>query len=306
MAKNLVSEDLMLRYLLGVASDEERVRLERCYFADDRVFEQLTAFEDELIDDYVCGDLSEPQRKQFELHFLNSAERRQKLAFAGSLAQYLSNPPRVAPPPKPEAWHERMTNWLGLRAAPVRWAFAATLAAVVLGGAWSVQENWRLRTQLREMQAQQTELRQRNEQLSGQWAQLKVPPIKSAPGAEIAQSQPHSLPIIALTLTPALLRSNAEQKTLMIPHGPHLVRLQLDLDKQTYDSYLASLETAEGIRVWSKAGLDTMPELGGSTMVLEIPSRLLNNEDYILKLRGARSGGVVDEIAAYGFRVVKH
>jgi hypothetical protein len=199
-----------------------------------------------------------------------------------------------------------MTDWLGLRGAPARWAFAATLAAVVLGGVWLLQENWRLQTQLREMQAQQTELRQRNEQLSEQLAQLKVPPIKSAPGAEITQSQPHSLPIIALTLTPGLLRSNAEQKTLTIPRGPHLVRLQLDLDKQTYESYLASLETAEGIRVWSKEGLKTMPERGGSTVVLELPSSLLNNKDYILKLRGARSGGVVEDIAAYGFRVVKH
>ena len=43
------------------------------YFVDDDVFEQLSALEDELIDDYVRGNLAEPQRKQFELHFLNSA-----------------------------------------------------------------------------------------------------------------------------------------------------------------------------------------------------------------------------------------
>src|ERR1019366_2427910 len=99
------------------------------------------------------------------------------------------------------------------------------------------------------------------------------PPIKSAPGAEIAQSQLHSLPIIALTLTPGLLRSSAEEKTLTIPHGPHLARLQLDVGGlQPYESYIATLETAEGVRVWSKEGLRTMPEIGERILALELPS----------------------------------
>ena len=78
MAKDTVTDDLMTRYLLGDISDEERVRLEEHYFVDDGVFEQLSAFEDELIDDYVRGELAEPRRKQFELYFLNSAERRRE------------------------------------------------------------------------------------------------------------------------------------------------------------------------------------------------------------------------------------
>jgi hypothetical protein len=65
--------------------------------------------------------------------------------------------------------------------------------------------------------------------------------------------------------------------------------------------------------------LKTMPETGGRTLALELPSSLLGNNDYILKLRGVRSGTVqtdhnpsktrhfvVEEIAAYSFRVVKH
>ena len=91
MAKDPVSDGVMMRYLLGDVSDEERVQLEERYFVDDGVFEQLSALEDELIDDYIRGELAESQRKQFELHFLTSVERRQKLAFAESFAQYLSD-----------------------------------------------------------------------------------------------------------------------------------------------------------------------------------------------------------------------
>jgi hypothetical protein len=98
-----------------------------------------------------------------------------------------------------------------------------------------------------------------------------------------------------------------------------MVRLQLEMEgPQPYESYLATLETAEGVRVWSKGGLKTMPPVGGHTLAMELPSSLLSNNDYILTLRGVRSGAVQtnthrsdtqqpigEEIAAYSFRVVK-
>ena len=55
MARGPVNVDLMVRYLLGDLSDQERERLEQIYFADDDAFAQLSALEDELVDDYVRG-----------------------------------------------------------------------------------------------------------------------------------------------------------------------------------------------------------------------------------------------------------
>jgi len=322
LPKEPVNDELMMRYLLGGVSDEEQVRLEELYFVDDRVFEEVAALEDELIDAYVRGELSDTQRKQFELNFLNSAERRRKLAFAESFTQYLSLAPAATTAAEPETWPNRITGWLGIHGSTARWAFAAAGAVVLLVGAGLVRENWRLRTQLRQMQAEQTELRQREDQLNRQLALHNEPPIRSAPGkapAEMAGAQPQSLPIVALALAPGLLRGDTEQKTLLIPHGPHLVQLQLALeDNQSYGSYLATLETAEGTRIWSKAGLKTTPQGETHIVALEMPSSLLGNKDYILKLRGVRSAMAqtsqnpsatqnlaVEEIGVYSFRVVK-
>ncbi len=309
MAKDPVNDDLMMRYLLGDVSDDEQVRLEELYFADDRVFEQLAALEDELIDAYVRAELSGPQRKQFEVYFLNSTERRRKLAFAESFSRYLSEAPRATSFAERETWRNRITGWLGIHGRTARWAFAAAGAVVLIVGAGLVRENWRLRTQLRQMQAEQTELQQREEQLSRQLSQSNVPSTGSAPGkapAEVAGSQPHSLPIVALTLAPGLLRGSAKQEALIIPHGPHHVQLQLALENNTsYASYLATLETAEGTRVWSKEGLKTTPEGGTNIVVLELASSLLGNKDYIVRLRGTRSNAATEEIAGYSFRVVK-
>lgn len=309
MAKDRPNDDVMMRYLLGELSDEEQTRLEESYFADDEAFEQLAALEDELIDAYVRGELSGPQRKQFDLRFVNSPERRQKLAFAESFARYLSEVPRPTSAAEREPWGNRIAGWLGLHGSTTRWAFAAAGAIVLLVGAGLVRENWRLRTQLRQMQAEQTELRQREEKLSKQLAQGNVPPTQSAqakvPEGE-AGPQPHSLPIVALTLTPGLLRSSAGSKTLIIPHGPHLVQLKLALEnKESYESYLAILETVEGTRIWSKAELKTASDDGTRMVALELPSGLLGNKDYILRLRGIRSNVEIEDVAGYSFRVVK-
>jgi anti-sigma factor RsiW len=318
VAKDTVTDDLMMRYLLGDISDEVRVRLEEHYFVDDRVFEQLSAFEDELVDDYVRGELTEAQRKQFELHFLNSPERQRKLAFARSFTRFLSNVPTAAAPPKRDAWRQKITDWFGLRSGTARWAFAVAFAAVVFGGAWLLRENWWLRTQLGEMHAQQAELRHQEEQLSRQLAQLKAPAIEGPSEPELSQSRPPSLAIFALTLTPGVLRSGAEQKTLDLPPGPSLVRLRLDIEGQSYETYRVTLETAEGRKVWSKEGLKAILEGKVRIVVLELPSKLLGNKDYIVELSGVRSGVVqgnqhpgeaqhpaTEEIAAYSFRVVK-
>lgn len=322
LAKEPVSDDLITRYLLGDVSDEERVRLEESYFADDSLFEQLLASEDELIDDYVRGELLEPQRKLFESHFLNSLERRRKLAFAESFTQYVSEAPRAFSASERETWPNRIAGWLSIHGSAARWALAVAGAVVLIVGAGLVPENWRLRAQLRQMQAEQTELRQREKDLNRQLAQHTVPPsgnaAQKAPGGE-AGSQSHSLPIVALALAPGLLRGNAEQKTLVIPHGPHLVRLQLNVGGlQAYESYIGTLKTVEGVRVWTKEGLTAMPQSEAHMVAMEVPSGLLGNKDYVVELRGVRSRPVQtnqppgeihhlveEEVGAYSLRVVK-
>ena len=124
-------------------------------------------------------------------------------------------------------------------------------------------------------------------------AQHTTPPLGSTQGKEAeerAGSQSHPLPIVALAMAPGLLRSDTQQKTLIIPRGLHLVQLQLAVENnQPYESYFATLETVEGAKVWSKEGLKTMPEGEMQGVLLELPSSLLGNKDYILKLRGLQA-----------------
>lgn len=82
--------DLLVRYLLGEASTEDRTQVEEQYFSDDTGVEVLLKAEDELIDDYVRGALSASDRQAFESHFLCTKERKRRLEMVQSMVDVLS------------------------------------------------------------------------------------------------------------------------------------------------------------------------------------------------------------------------
>ncbi len=76
MERNPDNDQLVIRYLLGEASQQEQNQIEEQFFADDDFFEHLLAVEDELIDCYLRSELAPREREQFEKHFLASPEKR--------------------------------------------------------------------------------------------------------------------------------------------------------------------------------------------------------------------------------------
>lgn len=73
-------------YLLGELPEDERLRLEEDYLADSELFARVLAVEEDLIDAYARGELSESARKQFEERYGRAADQ-QRIAFASALQQ---------------------------------------------------------------------------------------------------------------------------------------------------------------------------------------------------------------------------
>jgi hypothetical protein len=69
-------------------SVRERARLEERYFKSDDQFEKMEMVEDELIDAYVRGQLSERECRLFEENYLSSERRRDKVRIARELLAY--------------------------------------------------------------------------------------------------------------------------------------------------------------------------------------------------------------------------
>jgi hypothetical protein len=83
MKQPAINEQLVRRYLLDALPKRERERVDVGLLTDDRYYEALTTLEseveDELIDQYLDGELTGTELENFERLFLNSPERAHKL-----------------------------------------------------------------------------------------------------------------------------------------------------------------------------------------------------------------------------------
>lgn len=88
-----IDTEVLRSYLLGTLEAGPRAELEEGILCDPAVYQELLLLEEELIDQYVAGRLSEAERQQFETHFLVTAERQKKLRFGQLLKRHLSSQP---------------------------------------------------------------------------------------------------------------------------------------------------------------------------------------------------------------------
>lgn len=98
MSQRSPDRELLTRYLLGIASAAEREVVEDRYCLVKSALEELLRAEDELIDDYVRGALTTPERVLFEENFLCTSGRRQRLEFTRDLAEALARAKASEPP----------------------------------------------------------------------------------------------------------------------------------------------------------------------------------------------------------------
>src|SRR5215217_9468494 len=87
------NEKLISRYLLGELPEEQQVQIEDRAFSDKDYLATITTVENDLIDEYVRGELSAADRQRFESRFLASAERRKRVEFAKALRSVASAVP---------------------------------------------------------------------------------------------------------------------------------------------------------------------------------------------------------------------
>ena len=116
----------MRAFLLGTLDGDQTTQFEERILTEPGVYEELLVVEEELIDQYVAGDLSALEQQQFESHFLITAERQKNLRFGKLLQKYAnSHIGLTEAPPVP------VQSLSLLRARSRRWAWVGIFAAVV-------------------------------------------------------------------------------------------------------------------------------------------------------------------------------
>ena len=113
----------MRAFLLGTLSGDQKTEFEERILTEPGVYDELLVVEEELIDQYVAGDLSSLERQQFENHFLVTAERQKNLRFGKLLQEYANSHIDHTPIP---------VQSLPISRRPIRrWAWVGVMAAIL-------------------------------------------------------------------------------------------------------------------------------------------------------------------------------
>jgi hypothetical protein len=301
VVQNSDKDKLITRYLLRDLSDGEQVRLEEEYFGDEDFFEQMLVAEDELIDDYVRGELSSRERELFEQHFMLSEKARQRLEFARLLRQSTAIAATVETTrtldPEPVNWWRSSLAFLRAQNPIMQFAQVALLLLFVALALFSVAR-WRSSERRQTLARQEPNQPQGPQQRGTQQPTVNVPSNQNSKGP---------LPA-TLLLVPGSLRGADEAHTLSIPRDAEQALVQIVLEKDSYRLYRAEVRKVQGqeVTLWKDDALESQATDSGEREIdLKIPAKLLTAGDYKVRLGGVTEDQKIEAVADYTFRVVR-
>jgi len=271
-------ERQMTHYLLGQLAEHEEAEIERRYLADDTLFEELLAIEDDLHDAYSRDELSGPDREAFEHRLLTLPRQKDKQELVETFHRHVL---RAASPARRASKLELLLGFVRAQRKVFLPVFSAAVAILIVGVWWVGHRGVRPGT---------------SNSVPGQGAETqgqKPSPSPESPGATFA-----------VTLVPGLARGGEGSEAVVIPAETSRVRFEARFEGQ-YPSYRALLETVEGRQVWSEGNLQAETFPGGLRIFLDVSSSLLSPGDYILSVQGVPATGRPQTVADYTFRVAK-
>lgn len=317
-------EKLAMRYLLGTLSEEERARLEERYFSDDSTFEEIEMAEEELIDQYVRGELSKSDKDRFEAMLGDSPRLIERVEFAkiwkDKLAAMPSGQSVIAPiveEREPEGKH--ISTWQKLFGTSAestpRLAFAFGVL-ILVAGVVALFAGWlKVREQAKQLAAQQSTLEQRQRELDQRAAELKAHqeelarhsaqqtgPSESPSPKQVQKPGP---PVFALTLSPGAIRSTGGYRGFRIPSDTRSVKITLRLRDRDYASYRATIFDPDRRQKFQSGNLEPRQSAAGNVLTFRVPAKNLPPGDYSIAVDGVTTDGLSQTVDDYQFRVIK-
>jgi hypothetical protein len=272
------------KYVLGAATADERDAIERAYFERAEVLSGVSAAEDDLIDDYLSGRLESPEREQFESHYLSTPSHRRRVAVMRAIRNAASAT-RAG-----KRRHGGTHAWLtaGLAAASI---------ILIAGVTWMVTVPRESTTTAGEAQTPST-TPATMQPLGGSDRRQPAESVGRATAAGSPDSTPN---VVAVSISPILIRGADEPATLTIRTGADIVHLLLqgDMGTRGLGRGRAVVRTVAGREIWRGATENLGPDVARVT----VAAGLLGPDDYIIELRGTDADGREEERHRYFLRV---
>lgn len=298
------------RYLLGQLPPEEMDRTEEHLLTERGLFELAESVEDDLVDRYARGELTEDERRRFERRLLSSPRIQQRLDVARALVAYDRRRSAAGPP----SLRERNAGRGAPRRMAVGLAWAATLVALVAGG-WLAFQSMQHQERIQALQAERAALAQRLEEEVARAARAEAAAETGAEErqqiAELEERLAEARETIAgfeerptssterrvrtgsgdygeaartATLFLSLAtRSQSGPPTLRLD-GAERAELQLDLAGQRPSGPLTATVLREGVVVWQETEV-AVETVGSEAMArFTVPGQALQDGGYRVEL----------------------
>ena len=236
-----------------------------------------------MVDDYVAGNLSAKEKQGFEKHFLSTPEHVRMIEIGKALNNRLEDRRRDfairnSPPLPP--YRVRNLNVI----------ISLTACAILAVAAYFV---WEL-VKHRQPTNRANEAQKQRRILENELVKLNRPATGSAQT---------SFAVVSLNLKPILVRDIGENRSVVIPKNPSIVRLRLELPVDKYQKYGTSLQTDDGVDLGAIDGLMESTLNNGKVVVLDLPSWLMRPGSFQIKLTGVLASGQSEDITRYPFEI---
>jgi hypothetical protein len=257
----------MRDYLLGTLDGDRKTQFEERILTVPSVYEELLVAEEELIDQYVAGELSALEQQQFETHFLITAERQKNLRFGKLLHKYAKSQTDLT---ELEESPIPVDQSFSLLRTPVRrWSALAVLAAIF-----------------------------------GCAGIIFVRGLVNKREAACVVRETNSR-VMTVTLSPGSAASGGSttQQVNVPPRGVE-VKLELELANPTFRNYKSELfRENKSLQVANKLTSEAKGEQ--HVVPFTVTGEMLSPGDYQVKLSGVLDSGADEFIDNYSFRVIE-
>lgn len=278
------SEGVIRDYLLGRldANDEVSSRIDERAIMDSEFSEQLEVIEDEIIEDYLEGNLSAKDREACESHFLRPPERQRRLRSARLLVLHLADPGNVYDPK--EVRRETPLNKSLLKFRVYR-GYLEVAAGILFVASlvYLVRQHRELTEALDEQRQQLLQQGKESAQLNSPLDVLHKPSVKATLNL----------------LEPGTLRGDTHLPTLRSGLSGQTIQTQVALPPGVTGIFALEILCDEKT-VWSQGPMISKTIKEGAVLSFDFPGQVLREGDCKLELRR-----VSHDVISYPFVVLR-
>jgi hypothetical protein len=292
MTEAAVTDEVIRQFLLGDLEDRSRQRVEEVFISDPNTRDRVLMTENDLIEDYLEDSLSPLEREKFVSHYLATPRQRRKLRIATSLREYVI---AEAVAGKPLAREETLATpkWRSYfqgLKAPNRFLFVPLAAVLTLAIVFGAI--WLMqRHRLSARIAQENSRR------------LTIERELVAANHPVDREQPANQ-IVSLVLPPVSVRTFSPSTKLPSIANAAIVELWLLWDeKEAFPGYRAVLQRVGSTEQFTIPDLRVETGPDGRAIRLKIPAHILTPGDYQVGVSGVAADGKPAPPTEFSFRV---